>query len=166
MLDSTKYKVFTIGVYGFTEERFFDALKSAKVNVLCDIRRRRGVRGSKYRFANAKYLEKRLQELGIGYHHAIELAPSNEVRATQWKADKKTGVSKVERTQIDETFASAYQRECLSDFNAAEFISRVLDGRVAVCFLCVEKEPAACHRSLVTATLKSQLLVSCEDIVP
>ncbi|MFN2179799.1 MAG: hypothetical protein ACK2UV_09955, partial [Candidatus Promineifilaceae bacterium] len=56
--------IVTIGVYGFDETTFFQALKDAGVDTFCDIRRRRGVRGSRYAFANSKRLQKRLAELG------------------------------------------------------------------------------------------------------
>lgn len=52
--------VATIGVYGFTEERFFGELTEAGVDLLCDVRRRRGLRGSTYvpparRFSSRSY---------------------------------------------------------------------------------------------------------------
>jgi len=33
-------KIVTIGVYGYAEEDFFQALQAAKVDVFCDIRQR------------------------------------------------------------------------------------------------------------------------------
>lgn len=41
-------RLVTVGVYGFTAERFLTALEQAKVDVLLDVRQRRGVRGSEY----------------------------------------------------------------------------------------------------------------------
>ena len=58
-------KLITIGVYGFDEESFFQALLAAGVDVFCDIRQRRGVRGATYAFANSQRLQRRLAELGI-----------------------------------------------------------------------------------------------------
>ena len=60
-------KVVTIGVYGFDEEHFFQALTDARVDTFCDIRQRRNVRGAQYAFANSKRLQRRLGELGIRY---------------------------------------------------------------------------------------------------
>lgn len=41
-----KPTIVTIGVYGFDEQSFFQALQDAQIDTLCDIRARRGVRGS------------------------------------------------------------------------------------------------------------------------
>ena len=43
--------VATIGVYGWTVERFIDALHGADVKLIVDVRQRRGVRGSEYSWA-------------------------------------------------------------------------------------------------------------------
>jgi len=45
-------KIITIGVYGFTEETFLQALHTARVDTFCDIRQRRNVRGSAYSNSN------------------------------------------------------------------------------------------------------------------
>jgi uncharacterized protein (DUF488 family) len=45
--------VATIGVYGWTLERFLDALHETDVGLLVDVRQRRGVRGREYAWANA-----------------------------------------------------------------------------------------------------------------
>ena len=46
-------KVFTIGVYGWDEEDFAQALRDAAPDVFVDVRRRRGLRGSTYAWANS-----------------------------------------------------------------------------------------------------------------
>ena len=46
-------EVLTIGAYGWDAETFFDALVRERVGVFCDLRRRRGVRGPEYAFANS-----------------------------------------------------------------------------------------------------------------
>ena len=43
-------KIYTIGVYGKTEDEFFDALVENEIELFIDIRARRGMRGSKYSF--------------------------------------------------------------------------------------------------------------------
>ncbi len=52
-----KPRIVTIGVYGFEEEEFFAALANARVDLFCDVRRRRGVRGARYAFANSQRLQ-------------------------------------------------------------------------------------------------------------
>ncbi len=55
-------KIYTIGVYGSTEEEFFGKLTKSKIDLFCDIRQRRGVRGRQYAFVNSSYLQKKLSE--------------------------------------------------------------------------------------------------------
>ena len=91
-------KIITIGVYGFTEDAFFEALQTAGVQVFCDIRWRRGVRGAKYAFANHKRLQARLESLGIKYIHRRDLAPTPEIRQRQKDADKMEKIAKRKRS--------------------------------------------------------------------
>ena len=80
-------ELFTIGVYGSTEPGFFAALQKAKIDTFCDIRWRRGVRGSEYLYANSGRLQQRLAELGIRYLHFRDLTPNPALRNRQDKAD-------------------------------------------------------------------------------
>ena len=73
-------KIYTIGVYNSTEDSFFDKLKSNDIELFCDIRLRRGVRGAQYKYVNKTYLESKLTSLGIQYLHIKELAPTKEIR--------------------------------------------------------------------------------------
>ena len=50
-------EVLTIGAYGWDAETFFAALVRERVAVFCDLRRRRGVRGPEYAFANSARLQ-------------------------------------------------------------------------------------------------------------
>ena len=71
---------FTIGVYNSTENSFFEKLTKNHIDMFCDIRQRRGVRGSQYRYVNSNYLQAKLRELGINYMYIKELAPTSEIR--------------------------------------------------------------------------------------
>src|SRR5918912_536554 len=104
-----KPKIVTIGVYGFDQERFFQALVDAEVDTFCDIRARRGMRGASYAFVNSASLQKRLGELGIRYIHVKDLAPSEGLREQQKQEDKKFGVAKRKRDVLGETFIQAYE---------------------------------------------------------
>ena len=68
-------RIYTIGVYGSTEEDFFGKLTRSKIDLFCDIRQRRGVRGRQYAFVNSSYLQKKLSGLGIGYLYEKRFAP-------------------------------------------------------------------------------------------
>jgi uncharacterized protein (DUF488 family) len=144
--------VLTIGAYGWSEPAFFAALEAAGVEVFCDVRRRRGVRGSEYAFVNSKRLQLRLAEIGITYVHRIDLAPSNEVRRAQYAVDAATGVGKRARTELSEAFVQAYEHDHLHDFNARTFLDD-FGAEGPVVLFCVEREPSACHRGLVAQRL-------------
>lgn len=90
----------TIGVYGFAEESFFEALQSAEIDTFIDIRQRRGVRGATYAFANSQRLQARLADLNIHYLHQKALAPTVEIRRMQDEADKASKTPKRKRTTL------------------------------------------------------------------
>lgn len=148
-----KIKLFTIGVYGFSEETFFQALQTAGIDVFCDIRWRRGVRGAAYAFANSQRLQKRLAELDIHYLYRRDLAPTPAIRQRQKEADKADKIAKRQRTGLGEPFIAAYQSEILAHFDPQSLLDDLPANARKVVLCCVEREPAACHRSLVAAKL-------------
>ena len=161
-----KPKIVTIGVYGFDEDSFFDALCKAKVDTFCDIRNRRGVRGSTYAFANSLRLQARLAELGICYLYRKDLAPTKAVRDRQAEADKATKTAKRKRTVLGEAFIMAYHTECLAAFDPHSLLDNLEEDAQVVVLFCVEKDPEACHRSLVADKLAKELKLEVENIVP
>ena len=161
-----KPKIVTIGVYGFDEDSFFEALCKAKVDTFCDIRSRRGVRGSTYAFANSLRLQARLAELGIRYLHRRDLAPTKAIRDRQAAADKATKTAKRKRTALGEAFITAYHTECLAAFDPDSLLDDLEEDAQVVALFCVEKNPEACHRSLVADKLAEELKLEVEDIVP
>ncbi len=156
----------TIGAYGFSERTFIDALKAAGADLFIDIRARRGMRGSTFAFANSTRLQASLEDAGIKYAHAKELAPSEEVRDAQRNADATSGISKRERTRLGEAFVAAYEHECLSSFNPAAFAERYVNGAKRPVLFCVEREPEACHRSLVAPRLAAAFSVPVQNLRP
>lgn len=140
----------TIGVYGFDAASFMEALRGADVRVLIDVRQRRGVRGREYAWANAARLQAALEEAGIDYRHAKELAPTAELRRLQYADDARAGVGKRSRVELAPEYVTRYTAEIL-DRVGVEPIMEALpaEGRGAI--LCVEREPEACHRSLIAA---------------
>jgi uncharacterized protein (DUF488 family) len=144
--------ILTIGAYGWSEATFFPALQSAGVGTFCDIRRRRGVRGHEYAFANAGRLQARLAELGIGYMHRLDLAPSDALRQAQARADAEHHTARRSRSELTPAFAAAFENEVLAGFDPNAFLADVAQtGPVAL--FCVERDPQACHRGLVAARL-------------
>ena len=161
-----KPKIVTIGVYGFEKEKFFQALLDAEVDVFCDIRRRRGMRGSIYAFANSASLQKQLSELGIRYLHVKDLAPTQMIRDRQQQEDKKLKIAKRTRTALGETFIQAYEQECLSAFDSMEFLQELGQNTRVIGLFCVERDPEACHRSLVARRLADDLGLQIEHLGP
>lgn len=141
--------VLTIGAHGFTADAFFQALVDAGVDLFCDVRARRGVRGAEYAFANAKRLEARLAELGIRYVHLPEFAPSDAIRQAQYADDAKIGVGKRSRERLSEAFQTGYRAGCLEALDARGLIADQLGDPARPVFFCVERLPEACHRSLL-----------------
>ena len=159
-------KFVTIGVYGSDEVTFFGALQQAQVDTFCDIRWRRGMRGKEYAFVNSKRLQKRLGELGIRYLHMRDVAPEPELRKGQDKADKAEGTAKRKRTALGEVFVEGYRRERLTDFDGRKFIEQFGPDAKVVALFCVEREPAACHRSLLAERLQKDAGVDVEHLIP
>ena len=159
-------KIVTIGVYGFDEERFFQALLAAEVDTFCDIRQRRGVRGAAYAFANSQRLQRRLAELGIRYLYRQDLAPTKAVRASQAEADKAQKVAKRQRTALGEAFILAYRAEILANFDPQSLLDEAGPDAQVLALFCVEREPTACHRSLVADKLRWDLCLEVEHIRP
>lgn len=150
-------KFYTIGVYHTSEPEFFAKLTDNRIDTFCDIRQRRGVRGSQYAFVNSQRLQQRLAELGINYGHVERLAPTKEIRELQHADDVRKGVIKSERRELGPVFAKEYEHRILGQFDLDQFVDRLEDqGASRVVLFCVEQHPAACHRSLVAKRLKDQ----------
>lgn len=151
-------KVFTIGGYGHTATTFFSQLERHGVDLLVDIRQRRGMRGSTYAFLNATALQQELRLRGIEYRHIKELAPTTSIRNAQKTADQISASSKRDRTYLSESFKSAYKIEVLGGCDANR-IALDIGEHSNICFFCVEGPPAACHRSLVSDWMASNICV-------
>lgn len=159
-------RIITIGAIGYTAETFFNALRDAGVDTLVDVRRRRAVRGADYAFANSQRLQTRLAEEGIRYRHRLDLSPPNSVRERQAAADKAVGIARRKRTELGPAFVDAYEREVLAGFDPHSFIDDLPGDAAVVALLCVEREPAACHRSLLAEKLHTALGVEVEHLTP
>jgi uncharacterized protein (DUF488 family) len=158
-------RVVTVGVYGFTADRFMAALESVGVHVLVDVRQRRGVRGSEYAWANSQRLQAALAAANIAYLHVKDLAPTTEIRAAQYAADAATGEGKRSRTELSESFKRAYVEQILAAVDLEAALADVPASATAA-LLCVEREPRACHRSLIADRLAATYGVEVEHLLP
>lgn len=157
-------RILTIGAYGFTADRFFDALLAAGCDVFCDIRARRGLRGAEYAFANSRRLQQALAFHEIEYRHYPELAPTAEIRALQKEADATLGTAKRKRDELAPGFIEAYER-LLQAADARVALAAIAGEGSSPALFCVERLPQACHRSLVAARLAGGS-TPIENIVP
>jgi uncharacterized protein (DUF488 family) len=157
--------VVTIGVYGFEQASFLDALARARVKVLIDVRQRRGVRGSEYAWANSARLQAALADAGIEYRHHKELAPTTELRRLQYAEDDRQGVGKRSRVELAPAYRDGYTREILDPVDLEPIVTSMPeDGATAL--LCVERDPEACHRSLIADRMAAEHGVSVKHLRP
>jgi uncharacterized protein (DUF488 family) len=150
-----RVSIATIGVYGWTLERFLGALNDAEVRIVLDVRQRRGVRGSEYAWANSLQLQAALAGAGIEYRHHKELAPTTNLRRVQYEADARQGVGKRSRVELASEYRERYEHEILDRVELGELVRELpADGVAAL--MCVERDPEACHRSLITERLAAE----------
>jgi uncharacterized protein (DUF488 family) len=90
-------RVATIGVHDWDLDSFLTALRGLERPFVVDVRQRRGVRGSRYAWANSQRLQRALGAAGIPYRHVRDLAPTTELRQLQYAVDDAAGVGKRSR---------------------------------------------------------------------
>lgn len=162
---STPRRAATIGVYDWTFEKWLGALRGARATQVLDIRQRRGVRGSRYAWANSARLQAALAEAGIEYRHRRELAPTTELRELQYREDHRLGVRKRSRVELAAEYRQRYLREILSRVPLRPIVEAMpVDGAAAL--MCVEANPEACHRSLVAERLEAEFGLPVEHLRP
>ena len=158
-------RIATIGVYGFDAGTFLAALRSARVTRLLDVRQRRGVRGSEYAWANSKRLQRALAEAGVEYRHHPELAPTTELRQLQYREDERRGVGKRSRARLAPQYVERYTREILDRADLGAVVAD-MPSDATWALMCVERDAAACHRSLVAQRLAREHGLRGTDLVP
>jgi Protein of unknown function, DUF488 len=90
-----------------------------------------------------------------------DLAPTTELRQLQYAEDARQGVGKRSRVELATGYAEGYTREILDHADLADVVAR-LPGAL----MCVERDPEACHRSLVAARLASSFGVDVVHLRP
>lgn len=149
-------------MYGWTPESFIQALRNARVTSLIDIRRRRGVRGPLYRFANASALQNLVATHAIRYIAEPALAPTEDIRDIQRSADKSGKERKSDRHNVTPEFAAAYRSWILDAYDRTALAALLKEAGERPAFLCVERLPSACHRGILASWL--QQVERCEVV--
>ena len=155
----------TIGVYEASLETFLAALREANVALVIDVRQRRGVRGREYAWANSQRLQAALLRERIAYAHHKELAPTTELRHLQYEEDARQGVGKRSRQVLAPAYVERYRREILdrADLRA---VAEEMPADATTALLCVERDPQACHRSLVAEEIHRELGIPVTHLYP
>jgi len=138
-------RIFTIGYEATTMAEFLDALKSAGVERVIDVRalplsRRPGF--SKSPLKNA------LNEVGIDYVH---------LKALGTPADGRTAARAGKQQDLERIYAG--QLELPEAIVQAEEMRELAEEKPSV-LLCFEREPAQCHRSLLLNAVASDAEVT------
>ena len=116
---------------------------------------RRGVRGSEYAWANSARLQAALAETGVAYRHERELAPTTELRQLQYHEDAKQGVGKRSRAELAPEYRDRYIAEILDRVALGPLVADLPDDGTSA-LVCVERDPEACHRSLIAERLSAE----------
>jgi uncharacterized protein (DUF488 family) len=135
------------------------------VGLLLDVRQRRGVRGSEYAWANSVRLQAALAGAGIEYRHRKELAPTTELRRLQYREDDRLGVGKRSRSELASGYRDRYVAEILDRADLDAVVAELPTDRAAA-LMCVERDPEACHRSLIADRLAAEYGVEIVHLRP
>lgn len=158
-------RLLTIGVYGWDLDSFLDALHAAGVRLVLDVRQRRGVRGPQYAWANSLRLQRALRAADIAYRHHPELAPTTELRHLQYAEDARQRVGKRSRVELSEEYRVRYTREILDRADLDAVVGELPpDGPGTL--MCVERDPEACHRSLVAERIAERHGIPVDHLRP
>lgn len=131
-------KIFTIGYEGATVSEFITALKTADVERIIDVRalplsRRPGFSKSPLRSA--------LEEAGIEYVHLKALGTPADGRAAA-RAGRHDDLERIYAGQLELPEAMAQAGKMLE-----------LAGEKPSALLCMERDPAHCHRTLLLSAM-------------
>jgi uncharacterized protein (DUF488 family) len=144
--------VATIGYENATVPRFLETLQQAGVDLLVDVRAVASSRKPGY--AKTKLAEN-LGSAGIQYLHLRGLGTPAEGRAAA-RAGRHDELRRVFMDHLT-TLEAQEQLHHLADL--------VRDGR-RVCLLCLEADPAHCHRSMVAEALGEIIPIQVEHLHP
>jgi uncharacterized protein (DUF488 family) len=123
------------------------------------------VRGTQYAWANSKRLQAALADAGIAYEHLPELAPTTELRHLQYAEDARQGVGKRSREVLAPDYVTRFTNERLDQVDLAPLVES-FPGEGTVALLCVERDPEACHRSLVAERIAREFGLALEHLRP
>jgi uncharacterized protein (DUF488 family) len=131
----------TIGYEGRTASEVIDALITAGVEVLVDVR---DLPLSRKRGLSKTALRATAEEAGLEYRHAKALGNPKENRE-RYRSGDAAGGAAFFRARLRGEAADA-----LRDLGASVETEQI-------CLLCFERDPAACHRILIVEALEQRI---------
>ncbi|WP_020179232.1 DUF488 domain-containing protein [Methylopila sp. M107] len=135
-------RLFTIGYEGATPSALADALSSAEIDLLVDVR---AVANSRRPGFSKRALSAGVEERGIGYLHLRALGTPAEGRAAA-----RAGRHAEMKAIFSETLKTVAARE-----DVAELVKLLKAGK-KMCLLCFEREPEHCHRMMVAERVEAE----------
>lgn len=147
-----KAGLWTIGYQESTLAAVVAALRDAGVELLVDVR---AVPASRRPGFSKRQLAAGLAEAGIGYLH---------LRALGTPAEGRQAAREGRHGRMREIYA-AHLATLEAQAELDELCRLVAGGRRA-CLLCLERDPAHCHRSLIADALAARLGVTARHLQP
>ncbi|HEV2149044.1 MAG TPA: DUF488 domain-containing protein [Longimicrobiaceae bacterium] len=142
----------TIGYEGTTVQRFLEALRAAGLELLVDVR---AVAGSRRPGFAKTRLAANLGEAGIDYVHLRGLGTPADGRA----AARAGHHDELRRIYLEHLATPAARAEL-------ETLAGLVRSGRRVCLLCLEADPAHCHRSMVADALGALIPLEVEHLAP
>ena len=136
---SHRRQVATIGYEGASISTFLEALTAHRVELVVDVR---AVASSRRHGFAKSALTANLQSVGIGYLHLRELGTPAKGRAAA-RAGRHAEMRAIFRKHLKTHESRA----------GLETLAEIVRSGHRICLLCLEADPAHCHRSLVAAAL-------------
>lgn len=130
----------TLGYSGFAPETFAAKLLQANVAVLVDVRRKPISRKKGF---SKNGLQAFLEKRGIEYRHLPELGMPDELLA-----ERKDGM------EVGD-YLAAFGKYLETCDEALDDLLRLAQSR-RCCLVCLEKDPAVCHRSVIAEELRQR----------
>ncbi len=137
---------------------------AAEIDLLLDVRQRRGVRGSEYAWANAGRLQAAMAEAGIGYTHLKELAPDHRAARAAVPRGRPARRGQALPHGPRPRVRPSLHEQILDPADLDPLVSWI--GAAKAALLCVERDPEACHRSLIAARLRDEYGFGVEHLRP
>ena len=159
-------KVVTIGVYGWTLDSFLDALREADVRLVA--RRAPAARRARQRVrVGEREAARRRRSTRPGSRTSTTRSSRRRPSCASCSTARTTatGVGKRSRTELAPEYVERYTRDILGQVDLRPLVDELPDDGAAA-LLCVERDPEACHRSLVAERLEHEHGVAVTHLRP